>query len=555
MLGQQSQASLSPLEARGPNDYGGKTRTMPSRPPTRADRINRRGWLLWVVTFTLLLALAAAVPLLYLPLVEAVGGREENGGLLQNSYYAIVGLMGLIVVFCLYTALKHRELNKMRQALIEEEQETEVVRTRLSELSALFQMSTTLNLQLRLDVILEIIVRRVVSTLRGQQSSIMIYNPETGLLETRAAYGLESEFARHARKRLGEGIAGWVAERQEAVILTNDARIHELSRHYKNDRNITSALSLPLRVGERCVGVLNVNRINHPEPFLEHHREILNLFAEHVGAVIDRAEVMDRMGRRSRELEADNLKLAETNRLKDLFLSTASHELKTPLTSVIAYAELLDDNEGQLNGEQRAEFLRRLRVEAERLLGLIEDILDLSRLESGKLTLKRAPVSVSEVAHAAVETARSMAAKHDVSLSEQYQENLPSVSIDEVKMRQVVVNLLVNAIKFSPARGTVVVETAREPNYLRIEVRDEGPGIQPDEATHIFELFGQGAPGREARSAGLGIGLHLVKRIAELHGGHVGVNSVPGSGSNFWVRLPLPAEEPAEPSVPQRAAA
>jgi signal transduction histidine kinase len=263
------------------------------------------------------------------------------------------------------------------------------------------------------------------------------------------------------------------------------------------------------------------------------------MFAEHVAAVIDRAETMERLGSRSRQLEEDNIKLTEMNRMKDLFLSTASHELKTPLTSVIAYAELLDDNENRLDAEQRGEFLRRLRVEAERLLNLIEDILDLTRLESGKLTLKCMPLSVNEVAHAAVETSRTMAEKRGIRFKEEYEDSLPTVPLDEVKMRQVVVNLLVNAIKFSPEGGTITVHTDREPKFLRIEVRDQGPGIRPEEATHIFELFGQGIPNSEVRNSGLGIGLHLVKRITELHGGHVGVNSVAGQGSSFWVRLPV----------------
>ena len=214
-------------------------------------------------------------------------------------------------------------------------------------------MSTALNLQLRLDTILEIIVRRVVSALHAQQASIMIYNPDTGDLETRATYGLESEFARHGKMRLGEGIAGWVAQRNEGVLLGPNPGTHELGRHFKNDRNISSALSLPLRFGDRCVGVLNVNRINHPDPFQDHHRDILSIFAEHIGAVIDRAEMVERLGTRSRELEEANLRLTETNHMKDHFLSTASHELKTPLTSVIAYAELLDDNEAKLLPSRR----------------------------------------------------------------------------------------------------------------------------------------------------------------------------------------------------------
>jgi signal transduction histidine kinase len=501
------------------------------------DNITRRGWWLWGVTIGVVVALATAVPLLYLPLVRI--GEDRQGGSPLESYYAVIGLVGLVAIFCLYTAIKQRELLRTRDALEREERDKQETSSRLSELSALFQVSTTLNLQLQLGVILEIIVRRVVSTLRAQQASIMIYNPEDGMLETRASYGLESEFARHARKRLGEGIAGWVAERKEGVLL-NDRNTHPaLGRHFKTDRNITSSLSLPLRVGERCVGVLNVNRINHPEPFLDHHREMLRMFAEHVGAVIDRAETLERLSSRTRQLEAANLKLSETNQMKDVFLSTASHELKTPLSSVIAYAELLEDNDEKLGPEQRSEFLRRLRSEAGRLLHLIEDILDLSRIESGKLVLRRMPLAVNEVVHAAVETTRSTAVQHGIELTEALEAELPRMMLDEVKMRQVVVNLLVNAVKFSPDRGGVKIQTRREPQYVVIEVIDQGPGILPEETVHIFDLFGQGLRGLDRRGGGLGIGLHLVKRISELHGAHVGVNSQPGSGSTFWVRLPL----------------
>jgi signal transduction histidine kinase len=320
----------------------------------------------------------------------------------------------------------------------------------------------------------------------------------------------------------------------------------EMGQHYKTNRNITSALSLPLRVGDRCVGVLNVNRINHPETFREHHRDMLRLFAEHVGAVIDRAEVLERLSAHAHALESTNLKLAEMNRMKDVFLSTASHELKTPLTSVIAYSELLDEHGTTLTVEQRGEFLGRLQNEAQRLLALIEDILDLSRLETGKLTLRREPLSVNDVVRAATETARATAAKHGVEVVATYGDGLPEIEIDEVKMRQVLVNLLVNAIKFSPEKGAVNLTTRREDDFVVIEVEDQGPGIRPEETTHIFELFGQGLRQQDGKTSGLGIGLHLVKRITELHGGHVGVNSRPGAGSMFWVRLPANAAA-AEP--------
>ncbi|MBI1796036.1 MAG: GAF domain-containing sensor histidine kinase [Candidatus Eisenbacteria bacterium] len=512
---------------------------MSSKTAPNLERLNRRAWSLWALMFAVVLALTATVPALYLPMLEMLGGEDQADLWVRNGYTAGIGLSGLVLIFCFYTILKQRELNRLRDTLVADERDLQDARTRLSEMSALFQLSTTLNLQLQLGAILEIIVRRVIATLKAQQASIMIYNPETGLLETRASYGLESEFARNAKARVGQGIAGWVAQQQQAVMLGPDAPNAEMGQHYKRNRNITSALSLPLRVGDRCVGVLNVNRINHPDTFREHHRDMLRLFAEHVGTVVDRAELMDRLGERNRELEASVERLNETNRLKDVFLATASHELKTPLTAVIAHG-------GTLSVEQRGEFLGRLQSEAQRLLALIEDILDLSRLETGKLTLRREPLTLNAVVAAAVETARATANKHGIAIEVALEDGLPEIEIDEVKMRQVLVNLLVNAIKFSPEKGAVSVRTRRDADFLVVEVADKGPGIRPEEAAHIFELFGQGLRQHDGKTSGLGIGLHLVKRITELHGGHVGVNAGPGGGSTFWVRLPANAAS-AEP--------
>jgi signal transduction histidine kinase len=300
---------------------------------------------------------------------------------------------------------------------------------------------------------------------------------------------------------------------------------------------------------------LNVNRINHPEPFKEHHRQVLGLFAEHVGAVIDRAELMERLGERNRELEANVERLHESHRMKDVFLSTASHELKTPLTSVIAYAELLADHEQRLDTQQRGQFIARLRSEAQRLMGLIEEILDLSRIESGKLNLRRRRLDVGALAHEAIETSRSMAAKHHVRLNEEYETGLPEIWADEVKVRQAVVNLLVNAIKFSPSDSDVWLRVVAEPDCVRVEVADTGPGIAPEDTTHIFQLFGQGVRETSDQRGGLGIGLHLVKRLTELHGGHVGVNSKVGEGSTFWMRLPLAGAESEDLPGDERSAA
>jgi signal transduction histidine kinase len=479
-----------------------------SPPQPRLDQLDRRNWWLWAAAFTLIIGLTLTIPAIYGPFLQLLGSDDASASVMFNDGYDVfVGLGGLVSLFILYTILKQREIHQMRGRLAVELTELEDVRTRLSEVSALFGLATTLNVHLPLEVILEIIARRVVSMLRAQQASVMIYDHETGVLQTRASYGLESEFARHARQRMGEGIAGKVAERMEAMLLGPRPVSDEYGQHYKTNRNITSALSLPLRVGDRCVGVLNVNRINHPEPFREHHRETLRLFAEHVGSVIERAETMEKLTRTNRDLEETNQRLAEMNRLKDVFVSTATHELKTPLTAVIAYAELLEHHEARLTKERQGEFLRRLRSEARNLLGLIEDILDLSRLETGKMRIEPVPAQINQIVRSALETSQATADKFKVRYMESLDPALPQLELDEVKMRQVVLNLLVNAAKY------------------------------------IFSLFGQGMRPRNAGSGGLGIGLHLVKRLSELHGGHVGVNSDGKRGSTFWVRVPVRGTE------------
>lgn len=530
---------------------------MPAVPPNSPTwkKLDRAGWLLWGVTFTLLLTFAVAIPVLYLPFADilaATPGLNEIP-VLREPVTALIALVGLVVLFCLYTITKQREINLMRHELESQEREREDVESRLSELSALFQASTSLQLQLRLDLILEIIVRRVLATLRAQQASIMILDPEQGMLVTRASHGLDSEFARGAQRRIGEGISGWVAMRNEALLLGEKPPNDELGRHYKTERTISCAISLPLSLGDRVVGVLNVNRIHQAEPFRPEHLEVLRVFGDHIAAVIDRAEMMERLGSRTRELEQDVEKLAELNRMKDVFLSTASHELKTPLASVMAYAELLEDEDGKLTREQTREFVGRLRGEAQRLLGLVDDILDLSRLESGQMALKLGFVSLNGIVNAAMETTKPLARKYGVEVQADLDESLPRLSIDEVRVRQAVVSLLVNGVKFGPRGSKVRVRTLVDGRFVRVEVCDEGPGLAPETAIGVFEMFGHGAGAEGETRNGIGLGLHLVKRLTELHGGHVGVQSRPGEGSTFWLRLPLTTATTGETETAQAA--
>lgn len=516
-----------------------------------ARGMRKRVWSLWGGAFALLVAMAATVHLLYLRLLLYAPQSPGSGPWLRNGYYTGVGLIGLVLLFIFYTISKQMNLQRLQDSLARDQRDLEDLRARLSEITTLFQVATAINLELSLDVVLTIIVRRVVGALKAQQSSIMLYDSRTDMLKTRAYFGVEGEFALNGSRRLGEGIAGRVAQNKEAVLLNDEAPDPDLGRFYKTHRHISSALSVPIRVEDKVIGVLNVNRINDPRRFTRKQCDLLRLFAEHVGTVIQRAKESEELRKHTEELEQTNSNLTELNRMKDMFLSTASHELKTPLTSVIAYAELLNDHNDRLSADERSDFLGRLRGEAERLLGLINDILDLTRLETGKIQLDKKILPLDGIAHSAVETALPMADEAQVTIEETVDADATQVEADEVKMRQAVLNLIVNAVKFSPSGGRVLVRTLRNDDGVRVEVTDNGPGVAPEEISRIFTLFGQGLSKSAHGPGGLGIGLHLVKRVTEMHDGTVGVKSRPGQGSTFWIQIPH--REPEEDAAIQAA--
>jgi hypothetical protein len=196
-----------------------KERGMPESIDDTSRRIEREGWLLWLVTFTLVFSLAATVYLLYLRMTTDLREATEPSLWIQSGYTAGIGLVGLVCVFILYTVVQQIELKRLRRKVVGEERELDNLRSRLAEITHLFEVATELNLRLPVETILSIMVRRVVSALKAQQASVMLFNPETQTLETRAYYGVEGEFTALGRLKLGEGIAGKVAEQKTPLLL------------------------------------------------------------------------------------------------------------------------------------------------------------------------------------------------------------------------------------------------------------------------------------------------------------------------------------------------
>jgi PAS domain S-box-containing protein len=282
-----------------------------------------------------------------------------------------------------------------------------------------------------------------------------------------------------------------------------------------------------------------------------------------VGVVIDvtaRKQAED-LRLQSVRLQAENRQITEANRLKSEFLANMSHELRTPLNAVIGFAEILRSSGAQLSEAKRSEYLNHIAASGRHLLRLINDVLDVSKVESGKFELAPEPLQMQAVVQEVVGVLQPEAARRGVSLSTEVDAALGEVVLDAARLKQMLYNLLSNAIKFTDKGGGRVSVRVRPEGteQLRIEVEDNGIGIAPDDLPKLFRQFQQLNTGAAKSYGGTGLGLVLTRHLAELHGGSVGVRSTPGVGSVFHLILPLrvnagaPVRDPVRSQLPAGA--
>ncbi|MGH7855111.1 MAG: ATP-binding protein [Candidatus Binatia bacterium] len=255
---------------------------------------------------------------------------------------------------------------------------------------------------------------------------------------------------------------------------------------------------------------------------------------------------------RSREIEEQNLRIQEANRLKSEFLANMSHELRTPLNAVIGFAEVLVDGKaGPLNAEQR-EYLNDILTSGQHLLQLINDVLDLAKIEAGRMELYPEAFSLKTVADEVCTIMRPIAAKRNITINLQAADNADLVTLDLRKLKQVLYNLLSNAVKFSHEEGVVKLAINLDAQeQLQIQVKDSGIGIKSDDLPRIFREFEQLESGASRRFPGTGLGLALTKKIIELHDGAITVQSEFGKGSTFSITMPRAVKFAERPRATQ----
>jgi signal transduction histidine kinase len=258
-------------------------------------------------------------------------------------------------------------------------------------------------------------------------------------------------------------------------------------------------------------------------------------------------ELESKIEARTQELQDANRRLEEVSRHKSQFLANMSHELRTPLNAIIGYTSLILSNIYGDVPDRVREALERVRLSGRHLLGLINDVLDLSRIEAGRLTLSVADYSIKQVIQGVMAAMEPLAAEKRLTLRAFLPSDLPAARGDARRITQVLLNLVGNAIKFTDA-GEVAVQVVLRDGAIRFSVADTGPGILESDQEKIFDEFRQAANGDAPSKGGAGLGLAIAKKIVEFHGGRIGVESRSGQGSTFWFTLPVQVERSVETS-------
>ncbi|MGB8981896.1 MAG: GAF domain-containing protein, partial [Anaerolineales bacterium] len=361
---------------------------------------------------------------------------------------------------------------------------------------------------------------------------------ETGfsavLREGTGEAGEKMRSQRHSVIVGSNSVVGKVAESIEPM-LVNDTELEPLYAPNPFLLETRSEVAIPLRIGLRIVGVIDIQSTD-THAFSQDDLSVLQSLADQVAVAIDNA--------RSFELSQQLVQeLREVDALKSQFLANMSHELRTPLNSIIGFSRvILKGIDGPVS-EMQQQDLTAIYNSGQHLLGLINDILDLARIEAGKMELNYEEVHLTELATSVMSTAKGLVKEKPIQLQQRIPSNMPSVRGDTMRVRQILLNLMANAAKFTD-EGSITIETIMQKGpkdrmEALINVVDTGPGISEEDQKKLFQAFSQVDGSATRKSGGSGLGLSICANLVQLQGGRIGVHSQVGKGSTFWFTLPL----------------
>ncbi|MBA2450131.1 MAG: GAF domain-containing protein [Chloroflexi bacterium] len=375
------------------------------------------------------------------------------------------------------------------------------------------------------------LARQAAHLVSAERGVLLLLDADRAELVAQApAYGVRPAQVRKLRFPLAEGGESARVLESGRPYIANDipGDRRDVGRRAFGERSV---LMVPLRAAAHPVGVLTVSN-KRQGLFTRQDARLLAVFAAQAAVALENAMLYQEAVREREQLK-------ELERLKSQFLSLVSHELRTPVTSIKASAEVLLSTAPAGIPEAHLRLLRNIDRSSDRLSALITDLLDLIRLESGRLELQREYLDVRQVAEEAVSTVRPLADRRNQTIQIDLSADTCPVYGDRRRLEQIALNLLMNGVKFAPLGGTIWLQVRRDADrHVRLTVRDEGPGIPAEEQRRVFEPFYRLDTEETRRTTGTGLGLPIASALTELHGGSLHLESAPGQGSTFSMTLP-----------------
>jgi len=431
-------------------------------------------------------------------------------------------------------------------------------RYRFRELEGLHEISQAFAAMTDIQETYGRLTRRIAELIGAQKCVISLYDLATREMVGQApGYGVPDELIRTFRYRVDTLRDAWNFRLEGPMVKNSLDDFHPAQREYLRPFGLYNVTVVPLVLEGRIIGMVSMG--NRPRGFSQKHVHLLTVFATQAAVAIQNArlyahleesaaQLEAKVRERTAELEALNRELADSHdRLRELdelksdFLGNVSHELRTPLAAIKGFVDnLLDGITGPVTGKQR-HYLIRIHDNVERLTRMVSDLLDLTRIEAGKIELAPEPLDPAELVAEATEAVRPLARARSIQLALEVA-GCPPIWGDPDKVHQILTNLMSNALKFTPPGGRVTSPAAAAPGGMaRLVVHDTGLGIPPAERERVFDKFYQVGRVDGERPSGTGLGLTIARHLVDLHGGRIWIEDGPGGGSTFVVLLPAAA--------------
>ncbi|MEM8998900.1 MAG: response regulator [Bacteroidota bacterium] len=456
-------------------------------------------------------------------------------------------VLGFLALVYLLVKGRTRLLLEQQKSLEEKVQlRTKEVNQRLSELATINNVSRALTEKLELDDLIRLVGDEMKRLFKSDITYLAILNNDTKTIDFPYQDGDDMPPMTY-----GEGLTSQIIKTGEPMLINKDIDIaaeYDKIGVEQTGKQAISYLGVPIPVEDEVIGVVSVQSTQQESRFNEEDKRLLNTIAINVGIALHNAELYE-------DAKDAKAKAEDANEAKSAFLSTVSHELRTPLTSVLGFAKIIrkrledkifpavkvGDQKIKRTMKQVSENLEVVVSEGERLTNLINDVLDLAKIEAGKMDWNMKPVFLQDVINRAIASTAALFEQKNLQLRAHIPENLPLINGDEDKLIQVVINLLSNSVKFTE-KGKVSIEAYEEKGQLIVEVQDTGVGISEEDKHKVFERFRQAGDTLTDKPQGTGLGLPICREIIEHHGGIIWMKSELNVGSTFFFSIPLLGE-------------